>query len=115
MKEERKVKFKVFRGNPANSEAGRYDTYEFPASQLKGRSILQVLFLINEKYDGGLAFYGCCRRGVCVDCMMRVNGKPKLACLEPAGQDVTLEPLSPDRAIKDLLMGSPREEDIPAD
>lgn len=106
------IRIKVFRSNPMQDIPPGYDTYEIPFRLLEGRSVLQVLQFINENYDGGLAFYGSCRRGVCVDCMIRINGEPKLACLESISGDITLEPLSKDRVIKDLLVGNPRDVEL---
>jgi len=93
---------KVYRFNPAKNKEARYQTYAVPlAGQL---SVLNVLQYITEHYDGGLAYYASCRIGKCTGCTVRVNGKSRLACTELVQGDLTLEPVSLDRVIKDLLV-----------
>ena len=93
---------KVYRFNPAKDKEVRYQTYVVPlAGQM---SVLNVLQYINEHYDGGLAYYASCRIGKCTGCIVRVNGKSRLACTEPVQGDLTLEPVSPKQVIKDLLV-----------
>ena len=98
----KKIKVKVYRHNPAKDASPRYETYEVPIST--GMSIYNVLQYINENYDGGLSHYCSCRLGVCKGCMVRVNGKPMLACSELAEKDMTLDPVNKKKVIKDLLV-----------
>ncbi len=100
--EEKKIKVKVYRYDPAKDSSPRYETYEVLLSG--GMSIYNVLQYINENYDGGLSHYCSCRLGVCKGCMVRVNGKPMLACSELAEGDMTLEPVNDKKVIKDLLI-----------
>jgi len=102
------IKVSVRRLNPKVARKAHYETYEVPL--VPGMSVLNVLQYINEHYDGGLAHYYSCRRGVCVDCALKVNGKVKRACLEWAQGDVTLEPVSDSRVIKDLVVRPRKEE-----
>jgi succinate dehydrogenase/fumarate reductase iron-sulfur protein len=98
----KKIKVKVSRYNPAKDSFPRFKTYEVPVTT--GMSIYNVLQYINENYDGGLSHYCSCRLGVCKGCMVRVNGKPMLACSELAEKDMTLEPVNKKKVIKDLLV-----------
>ena len=99
---EKRITVKVYRYNPDEENFPRYDSYEIPIN--KGMSIYNVLQYINENYDGGLSHYGSCRTGVCKGCILRVNGKSCLACLEPAEKDMTLEPVNEKKVLKDLLI-----------
>jgi succinate dehydrogenase/fumarate reductase iron-sulfur protein len=98
----KKIKVKVYRYHPGKEASPRYETYEVPVST--GMSIYNVLQYINENYDGGLSHYCSCRLGVCKGCMVRVNGKPMLACAELAEGDITLDPVNEKKVIKDLLV-----------
>lgn len=99
---EKKINVKVYRYNPVKDSSPHYETYEIPITT--GMSIYNVLQYINENYDGGLSHYCSCRLGVCKGCMVRVNGKPLLACSELAEGDMTLEPVSEKKVVKDLLV-----------
>lgn len=96
------AKVKVFRFNPAVDLASRYETYEVPLCE--GMSIMNALQYIAENYDPGLAFYVSCRYGLCGGCAVRVNGKNRLACLEPLTDDVVIDPVDEDRVVKDLFV-----------
>ena len=96
------VNVKVYRFSPAKDKEARYQTFIVP---LTGQmSVLNVLQYITEHYDGGLAYYASCRIGKCTGCTVRVNGKSRLACTELVQDDLTLEPVTPKRVIKDLLV-----------
>lgn len=110
MENSKEIKVKIFRFSPLKGDkGGKYETYSVPVVQ--GMSVLNVLQFISENYDGGLAYYISCRRGNCAGCTIKVNGKPKLACVEIVKGDLTLEPVSQDRVIKDLIVKPTRKED----
>jgi succinate dehydrogenase/fumarate reductase iron-sulfur protein len=98
------VHIKVFRYDPSVDKQPNYETYRVPFE--KGASVFNVLQYISAHCDGGLSYYASCRIGVCTGCMMKINGKPKLACSTLVEGDMTLEPLSKDKVIKDLLCRS---------
>ncbi len=95
------IQVRVKRLSPAEKSPEHYVTYEVPFVQ--GWSVTNVLTYINEHLDGGLAHYVSCRRGICGDCVVRVNGEPKFACMEIVTGDLTLEPISNTHVIKDLV------------
>jgi len=102
---EKAINVKVFRYNPETDAQPHYETYVVPYE--KGISAFNVLKYINSNYDGGLAYYISCRIGVCMGCMIRINGKPQRACSYlVTEEDLTLEPLNKDKVIKDLLCKS---------
>ncbi len=108
MNEERHtIQAKVFRYNPIVDQVPRYEVYVIPYTE--GLSVSTVLQYINEEYDGGLAHYISCRRGICTECMVRVNGKVILGCMEIVQGDITIEPIKRDHVIKDLLIKSRME------
>jgi succinate dehydrogenase/fumarate reductase-like Fe-S protein len=97
----RHIRVTVKRGNPTTQSPAPYVTYEVPL--VEGWSVSNVLTYINEHLDGGLAHYLSCRRGICGDCVVRVNGEAKFACMEIVTGDLVLEPISPTHLIKDLV------------
>ena len=98
------IEVKVMRFNPSVDQEPRYDVYRIP--YVEGCSVSNVLEFICEEYDGGLAHYLSCRRGVCSGCMVRVDGKPVLACTEIVKGDMTIEPVNRNRIVKDLVVRS---------
>ncbi len=107
MSEERPtIEVRVFRFNSAVDQEPRYEVYRVPL--IEGSSVSNVLQYINEEYDGGLAHYLSCRRGICAECMVRVNGRAVLACTELVRGDITIEPVKKDRVVKDLVTSRTR-------
>lgn len=97
------IKAEVWRYNPSTDPAPRFEKYDVPFQE--GLSVSNVLEYVNENHDGGLAFYLSCRRGICGGCAVRVNGKVVLACTELVRDDVKIEPVDPDKVVKDLVAG----------
>jgi len=96
------INVKVFRYNPETEKQPHYETYSVPYE--KGMSAFNVLQYINANYDGGLAYYVSCRIGVCMGCVIRINGKAQRACSYLVkDEDLLLEPLNKDKVVKDLL------------
>lgn len=94
------IKVECFRFNPERDAAPYYETFEVPhEGEMR---VLDYLEYIREHLDPTLAFFVNCKRGVCGRCTMRVNGRPKLACLEVVGEDFRVEPLKTDGVIRDL-------------
>jgi len=101
---EKKIKVKVFRFDPAVDEESYFDQYEVPL--VEGSSAFDVLDYIYQNLDGTLAYYdhAGCALGICAKCTGRINGKPGLLCQTIVHGDITLEPLSPDGVVKDLVV-----------
>jgi len=69
-------------------------------------TVLDALIYISEYLDTGLGVpRHHCKRGVCGDCILKVNGKPKLACRTLIDSKIVeLEPQNDSRVLKDLLV-----------
>ena len=103
MAERDRIRVEVLRSCPAEGSAPRWERYaDVPIEP--GMSVTNVLYRINELMDGGLAYRVSCHRGICASCIMRVNGRPLLACSETVTGDLRLEPAFPDKVIKDLVV-----------
>lgn len=99
------VHVRVFRFDPdAGGEQG-FSDYRVNVSP--GMSITNLFEYIQRYVDPGLAFTVSCRRGVCCTCLVRVNGKPVLACtqqIRPEQAELTVEPADRRKVIRDTVV-----------
>ncbi len=104
-----KITFKVFRFNMETDYLPYYKTYEMDVTSEE--VVLDILNRIKWEFDGSFSYRRSCRHGICGACAIKVNGKGVLACkermndlIEIFGTELTLEPLSTKRAIKDMII-----------
>ena len=103
MAEPGRIQVEVLRSCPAEGQGPHWARYaDVPIEP--GMSVTNVLDRINQLMDGSLAYRVSCHRGICASCIMRVNGRPLLACSATVTGDLRLEPAFPDRVIKDLVV-----------
>lgn len=78
---------------------------EFKVRRFSPMTILDVLLAIGRSQDATLAYRFSCRVGMCGTCLVRVNGKPVLACQTPVTDQRTLkiEAAAGFETIKDLV------------
>ena len=101
---EKIIQVKVFRFDPSLDKKPYYQRYEVPL--IKSMSAMNVLDYIYQNLDGTLAYYdhAACALGICGRCTGKINGKAGLFCQTVIQEDVTLEPLSESKVIKDLVV-----------
>jgi succinate dehydrogenase/fumarate reductase iron-sulfur protein len=99
-----KIKVKCFRFDPSIEKEPRYQEYEVPVNG--EMSVLDVLDYIYENIDASLAYRrnNACNRGLCGDCILKINGKAKLACQQLAKGDLVIEPISKEKVLRDLVV-----------
>jgi succinate dehydrogenase/fumarate reductase iron-sulfur protein len=99
-----KIKVKCFRFDPSLEKEPRYENYEVPVDT--EMSVLDVLDYIYENIDASLAYRrnNACNRGLCGDCMLKINGKALLACQQLVKGDLVVEPLSKEKVLRDLVV-----------
>ena len=91
----------LFRFDPEVDIRPRYSEFKVP---YKGYTVANVLLYIYENLDSTFAFrWGCCK-GLCRCCVVSVNGKPALSCMEPASKKMKIEPHPKFQVIKDLVI-----------
>ncbi len=95
---------KVFRLDPAVDGTPYFTTYEVPFEQ--GMSAMDALDYIYQHQDGSLAYYdhAGCSLGICGRCTGKINGRPGLFCQTRVEGDILLEPLNPEKVLKDLVI-----------
>jgi succinate dehydrogenase / fumarate reductase iron-sulfur subunit len=105
----KRVTFKVFRFNPDTDVLPYYREYAIDISQED--VVLDVLNKIKWEHSGSFSYRRSCRHGICGSCAVKVNNKGVLACkermfdlIELFGTEMTIDPLSKERAVKDLII-----------
>lgn len=103
------VKFKVFRFNADEDYLPYYNDIEMEVTSEE--VVLDILNRIKWDHDGSFSYRRSCRHGICGACAIKVNGRATLACkermndmIELFGNELTIEPLSAKRAIKDMII-----------
>lgn len=96
---------RIKRFDPSIDEGPRFQEYRIPvAERIDVQDLLRDVY---EKIDPTLAFRNCdCYRGVCLGCIISVNGKRSRACctwIQP-GDEVTIGPVEGFPVIRDLVI-----------
>ena len=106
---ERTITARVFRMDPSVDEEPHYQEYQIPFEE--GMSAMDVLDYIYQNLDGTLAYYdhAGCALGICARCNCKVDGKAGLFCQVSVSGDLTIDPISPSRVLKDLVCERKRE------
>jgi len=101
---EKVIQTKVFRFDPSVDGEPYFKNYKVPLAL--GMSAMDVLDYIYHNLDGTISYYdhAGCSLGICAKCTGRINGKPGLLCQTIVQGDVTLEPVSESRVLKDLVV-----------
>ena len=104
-----KVNFKVFRFNADVDYLPYYESYTMEVTSAE--VVLDILNRIKWDLDGSFSYRRSCRHGICGACAINLNGRATLVCKENMydmiklfGKEITLEPLSIKRAVKDLII-----------
>ena len=101
---------RLFRYDPDTDEAPRYESYTVPYK--KQMRVLDALNYIYDEMGDGLGYRWYCGIKKCGECGITVNGKPQLACWEPAEESLTCEPLTNFPIIRDLVVDVSHYEKI---
>ena len=99
----RKINVSVYRFDPSVDAESVFRTYKVPWKAKM--SVMNALDYIYQNMDSTLAYYdhAGCALGICARCTGKINGKAGLFCQVPVTGDVTLDPISTDRVLKDLV------------
>jgi len=95
------INVNLSRFDPEKDKKAVLVSYQIPFK--KGMSVLNVLNYIYENLDSTLVYRHSCRIGLCTVCIMRINGRNRLACNTLVEGDIRVEPKSGSRVIKDLV------------
>ena len=97
------IQVKLFRFNPSEDKKPYYQSFEIPLET--GMSAMDALDYIYQNLDGTIAYYdhAGCTLGICSRCTGKINGKPGLLCQTAVDGDITLEPFSQRKVLRDLV------------
>lgn len=98
-----KVICRIATRDPDADQGKRFVTYLVPYQDKM--TVLDALFYIsnNENPTLGIPRHHC-KRGVCAECMLKVNGKSRLACRTLIDSEIIeLEAQNENQLLKDLL------------
>ena len=102
------MKVKIYRYNEQTKEQPHFDEFDVAISKKNQPTITELLKRISREFDPSLGYFmhSACNRGVCKRCMIRLNGKPVLACrtIVPNVGNVILEPANKKKVIRDLVV-----------
>lgn len=103
------VTFKIFRFNSESDYLPYYKTFVLEVNHEE--VVLDILNRVKWDHDGTLSYRRSCRHGICGVCSIKINGKAILACksrlfdlIKLFGTELTIEPLSTKRVVKDLIV-----------
>ena len=91
----------LFRFDPDVDVDPRYCHFKIP---YQGITVMNALTYIYENLDSSFAFRWACGKGFCRCCVVSVNGKPVLSCMEPASKLMRIDPHPKFKVIKDLIV-----------
>lgn len=94
------ITVRISRFDPASDKGPSIVPYTVKVND--GARVLGVLEAVHRK-DPSLAYRTSCRAGQCGSCAVRIDGEPKLACMENAREGMLIEPLDLP-VIKDLMV-----------
>ncbi|MBI2368837.1 MAG: 4Fe-4S dicluster domain-containing protein [Deltaproteobacteria bacterium] len=93
---------RIFSYDPAEGREPRYETYEIPRA--REMRVLDALIYVVDQLGASLAFRWFCGVRRCGACGVQVNGRPVLACWEPAAEQMVIEPLPNLPIVRDLVV-----------
>lgn len=99
------MKVKVFRFDISIDNEGYFQEYDVPVIEEEKWTIMDVLNFINLNLDSSLSYYrhSICNQGICGRCLVKINGKVGLACVNRVTSDeLVLEPKN-SKIVKDLV------------
>ena len=100
------MKATVFRYDPSADASPYYVNYQIEIEPSQHITVMALLEMIADRMDGTLSFYShsACLHGICGRCIVRVDGKPCLACQTVLdGSDIVIDPIRFD-VVKDLIV-----------
>ena len=88
------------RGTPGY---GPEELQEYEVPYIPGWTVLDALNYIYRELDGTLGYRFHCRAGVCVGCLIELNGKNILACKAHLERAMTIRPPKQKDSVRDLI------------
>src|SRR5215470_3743943 len=93
-----------------NAQTGERELQTFEVEAPEWATLLDVLDIIKDRYDGTLSYRKSCRMMICGSCGMRMDGAAVLACktrmydIAKAGHEPVISPMGNLPVVKDLVV-----------
>jgi succinate dehydrogenase/fumarate reductase-like Fe-S protein len=95
------ARVQIYRQGTPGYQPEELQEYEVPFNP--GWTVLDVLNYIYRELDGTLGYRFHCRSGVCVGCLIELNGNNILACKCLMEREMTIRPPQGKRCVRDLI------------
>ncbi len=92
---------RILRFDPAMREPALQE-YHLPFRS--GYTVMDGLLYINEHVDGTLAFRASCQAGLCLACLITIDGQTQCPCRTLLRGQMKLEPQKNKKVIRDLVV-----------
>jgi succinate dehydrogenase/fumarate reductase iron-sulfur protein len=92
----------IQRFQPETMNAPILQEYQIPLGQ--GFTVLDGLNYIYENLDSSLAFRASCLAGLCMVCLIQINGRIQCPCKTLMAKEMKLAPLPNKKVIRDLVV-----------
>ena len=92
----------IWRYDPAAMAEPFFQEYSVPFRD--GFTVMDGLLYIYENLDHSLAFRASCQAGLCMACLIQIDGRLGCPCKTYLRSDLRLEPLKNKKVIRDLVV-----------
>ncbi len=93
---------KVLRFDPATMKEPTQQEYRLPFRS--GYTVMDALLYIYGHLDSSLAFRASCQAGLCMACLITIDGRTQCPCKTPLAKEMTLAPFKDKKVIRDLVV-----------
>ncbi|MGA2957642.1 MAG: 2Fe-2S iron-sulfur cluster-binding protein [Thermodesulfobacteriota bacterium] len=93
---------RILRYDPATRQEPSLQEYHLPFRS--GYTVMDGLLHIHEHIDGTLAFRASCQAGLCLACLVMIDGRTQCPCRTLLRGQMKLEPLKNKKVIRDLVV-----------
>ncbi len=95
---------RILRFDPAKGKSAAFQEYTVPFRS--GYTVMDGLLHIYRNLDSSLAFRASCISGLCLACLVRIDGRNGCPCKTLLKEEMNLEPLKDKKVIRDLVVES---------
>lgn len=93
---------KILRFDPGTMKEAALQEYRLPFRS--GYTVMDALLYIYGQLDSSLAFRASCRAGLCMACLITIDGRAQCPCKTPLAEKMTLAPFKDKKVIRDLVV-----------
>ncbi len=95
-------KLMILRFDPVNRKVAGFQEYQVPFRT--GYTVMDGLLYIYQHIDSTLAFRASCQSGLCLACLVMIDGRNGCPCRTLLREEMKLEPLKNKPVVRDLVV-----------